>query len=280
MNEARKETELERSIKKSFRGGKNRLAALIDRSAFCLLIGVGAFVFSRALRIRPAPAAVIGVFAVIASFFSASALFRRGLRAHSMRLRERTRAALMRERILLLDERALSGLLAAAEAERADGASILLPQKSAPLCEDDVYSAVRGARSRSGGPPKRLILITLSEPDEGARRCAEGLSAPEVELTDAKGVPALREAFFISEAEIDAAIIAGAKASPPKRLRLAAELLSTNAGKYALLGAILFGASFFMRFAQYFRAVGALCFALFLRLRTYERLKLLRTGGR
>lgn len=285
MNRFNAKTELENSYRRSYLHGKSSFAALIDRFAFCALVGIGFFIISRASRIAPVPAVFMGLIASVIAFICADLYSNKRFAKHIRSKRSETETALRREKILLEAESEIEKRISSLSAEFPN-AKLVLPRKAAPLTEDDVYSLFRAEKLHERGgvkaPPERLVVITLCPPTYGAVRCAERLRDPSIEFLPAEETEAFKDAFKVTSDEIDAAIISEYKTSERKpfgslkKKLTSSELLSSGAGKYALLGAAFFAASFFMRYKLYFRSAAMLCFALYVRLRTYERLKLLR----
>lgn len=283
MNAFTRKTALERSFQRSFARGKSAFARFIDQTAFCTLIGLGCFILSRSSRVMPLPSVFIGLVAAIAAFITSDLVFKERFSKHIRAKAVETKSALRREKILLESESVIAEALTAINAAF-PGASVALPRKAAPLTEDDVYETVREERSKaaSGQQEGRLIIITLCPPSASAVRLAERIRESKIEFISAEQTEALKKAFPVTREEVEEAIISEyPSAERPRfqnlRKRLSStEFLQTGAGKYALLGVSFLAASFFMRYKLYFRSAAMLCFALYVRLKTYERLKLLR----
>lgn len=238
--------------------GRSRFAIAADKLLFCLLFAFAAYIFARAFRVPPAASKLIAILAGMGFLFANGVFVSIRLSAYTEKKRKALTLELARRRLLLQSDAAVSEMLGRLN-RRDPEREYALIRKAAPPNEDDICAAVRKHSCSDAAASRRLVLILLYEPTSKLREFAGKLS-PELEFALFFDFNELVDSCVSTEDAVLDELASELKRKPPKSGRSSTEMLLRGAGKYRLLGLVLFALSFFMRFSLYFRTLGMLCF--------------------
>ncbi|MBR5949525.1 MAG: hypothetical protein IKZ82_12905 [Clostridia bacterium] len=248
---------LKRLYIKSYFNGKSRFAQHSDRFAFAILVCLAVYLVSKSFRVDQSAAKLAGIAAGMGFFIASGLRFSMRIASHACKMRKELGIAIARRRILLDNEAAVSEITASINSASTDTCFVLI-RKAAEVDEDDVFSAARKHLLQISESGKKLALIVLNEPSAKLREFAKRFD-PRIEFVFFANSEQLMAHYGASEDEITEELIREAKKKPPRRKLPSAETLFSGAGKYRLLGIVLFASSFVMRLSLYTRTLGMLC---------------------
>ncbi|MBR0082142.1 MAG: CDP-alcohol phosphatidyltransferase family protein [Clostridia bacterium] len=216
-------------------GRRTRLALAVDALLYATILWVTLCYLLRGLPLGTAAASLFCAAAAIVAFWL---IRRHGLRGKT-RLRERVRAELALERLLLMPEPEARALFSPD--------AVLL---KTTVSRDDLLRAVRAGER---------VLWLCGEPDADANAFLQKNGALLNVRT--KEQTAARSAETVSEAAVEAELVRRSRRK--KQLPTLRELLQNwKPNRFTLLGILLMGLSFLTPYRIWFRVVASGCFVI------------------
>lgn len=262
--------------KRKFHKGKSIFARIVDfifvRFIACAVLFLWfSSLISNTVLIAVLTAVSLGVFCVFAALLT-SILFTRAIKKERLRIAEK----LYSERLAILDKNGFTKIVEYCiqhNPSKYKDSLLCVSQCKGKLSEELMLRICRKARSLK--MQKVTIFCISGATDEAAAMCEQ--YKIEVKTVCAKALMPFAKNILPSDDEIDAAITEYEQAYREKRKKLAASPLAPiKAKRYWLMALILFIASFFVRYALYYRILGGacLCFAVIVQQLRYERTEL------
>lgn len=264
---------MDRTIKRYYKerqhGGRGTVARIADEIMLYAIAAVAGYLWFR-YYVRSTPYVILLTTITTLFFFLAMRLWRslrfdRFIRGEQRRLTD----VVLRERLLLLPasgfhalcEKAVNAMEGNAYAE--GGSLLWCMQQAAPIREDSILEAYRGAQEASA---RKLLLCSLSQLSEQAvallcRLPLETICVPQEALFTAAHETA---GYAVDVIDVEAYIHSEMRARKQRRERAQAQPFAPgNAKKYLFCAALLFAASFVVGYRLYYRLLAGVCVALF-----------------
>ncbi len=248
--------------RRKFYKGKTFFARAVDFVFLRFVAGTAAFLWFSSQLDNTVLVAVLSI-AALAVFCVLAALVR-SIRFDGFIKKERLRIyeKLYTERLVILDKQSFSRIVKEYIAKNSlplEGALICVSQCAAKLSDELMLRILRKARRERAN---KLIIFCISGASDEAKALPERYKF-SAQYIGAKALKPFAHEITPTDDDIDCAILESEKAEKKKKA-VSSPLNPIKAKRYWFVAFALFAASFFVRYALYYRILGGacLCFAM------------------
>lgn len=250
---------LKKSLVNSYTDKRNGFAHALDSIGFALVSALGiyalllSYINSNELRLILSIDGALII--LIAITYHRRKLFSR----HVSRLKTQMHQSLITEELLLMDEAELERLLPSEYCRN----KALYIQNAAPLGDDDVYALLRRSAAM---PIKPVTAVCVNLPANDLSVSSEALKSVRF-LTFQELIP--KSSIEIDSQKVEHAIIEKFY----KKRKPVSDRDASIWHKYFIIGAVLYAASFIMRYGTYLRFAAIVSCTLGARIAIFDRMK-------